>query len=58
LQSASQPDLGCEVEQIAPVLSMALEQLKNDVDNTCNVLGISTGKTQILLKKLKFYNIL
>lgn len=41
-QDTLHPDLGCEVEQIAPVLSIAFEHLKNDVDNTCSVLGIST----------------
>ncbi|CAB3375659.1 Hypothetical predicted protein [Cloeon dipterum] len=48
-----QPDLGCEVEQIAPVLSMALEQLKNDVDNTCSVLGISTEPSKWTMEDVK-----
>ncbi|XP_059487564.1 DNA-binding protein D-ETS-4 [Neocloeon triangulifer] len=48
-----QPDLGCEVEQIAPVLSMAFEQLRNDVDNTCSVLGISTEPSKWTVEDVK-----
>lgn len=31
-------------EHIEPVLNMAIEQMKKDVDNTCAALGISRGK--------------
>lgn len=31
-------------EKIEPVLSLAIEQMRKDVDNTCTVLGISQGK--------------
>lgn len=31
-------------EKIEPVFSLAIEQIRKDVDNTCNVLGISSGE--------------
>lgn len=31
-------------EKIEPVFSLAIEQIKRDVDNTCNILGIASGK--------------
>lgn len=31
-------------EKIEPVFSLAIEQIKKDVDNTCNILGIASGK--------------
>lgn len=31
-------------EKIEPVLSLAIEQMRKDVDNTCSALGISHGK--------------
>lgn len=37
-------------ENIEPVLNLAMEQMRQDVDNTCATLGISTG--------MKFCNIL
>lgn len=33
-------------ETIEPVLSLAIEQMRRDVDNTCSTLGISQGNTQ------------
>lgn len=37
-------ELSCDAERIEPVLSLALQQLRRDVDNTCSVLGISPGE--------------
>lgn len=31
-------------EKIEPVFSLAIEQIRKDVDNTCNLLGISSGE--------------
>lgn len=31
-------------EKIEPVFSLAIEQMRRDIDNTCSVLGISSGK--------------
>lgn len=35
-------------ETIEPVLSLAIEQMRKDVDNTCSVLGISQGMDPVL----------
>lgn len=32
-------------EKIEPVLSLAIEQMRKDVDNTCSALGISPGRS-------------
>lgn len=40
-------------EQIEPVLSLAIQQLQKDFDNTCVALGIHPGKNQDWSKKLK-----
>lgn len=37
-------------EKIEPVFSLAIEQIRKDVDNTCNVLGISSGEYTTLSK--------
>lgn len=34
-------------EKIEPVLSLAIEQMRKDVENTCSALGISHGKNNI-----------
>lgn len=31
-------------EKIEPVFSLAIEQIRQDVDNTCNILGIASGE--------------
>lgn len=36
-------------EKIEPVFSLAIEQIKRDVDNTCNILGIASGKFSFFL---------
>lgn len=36
-------------EKIEPVFSLAIEQIKRDVDNTCNILGIASGEFHIFL---------
>lgn len=40
-------------EQIEPVLSLAIQQLQKDFDNTCVALGIHPGKIFISLEKKK-----
>lgn len=39
-------------EKIEPVLSLAIEQLRQEVDNTCTALGISSGKLMTMNKYL------
>jgi len=34
-----------ELNQIEPVFSLAFEQIRTDIQNTCSALGISPGKT-------------
>ena len=53
LSEAAAPGLPCQSgelsERFEPVLSLALQQLRRDVDNTCSVLGISPGQSQIII---------
>ncbi|KAF4520180.1 hypothetical protein B566_EDAN003892 [Ephemera danica] len=46
-------ELSCDAERIEPVLSLALQQLRRDVDNTCSVLGISPEPSQWTVDDVK-----
>nr|CAI5846895.1 unnamed protein product [Callosobruchus analis] len=45
-QEGEQTDLYNASENIDPVLNLAIEQMRKDVDNTCATLGISTDPAQ------------
>jgi hypothetical protein len=47
--SVTKGEEGSTLMSIEPVLSLAIEQIRVDISNTCNVLGIASGKYQAVL---------
>jgi hypothetical protein len=42
--SVAKGEEGSALMNIEPVLSLAIEQIREDINNTCNVLGIASGE--------------